>query len=98
MKMPPISVAHLAARHVVAVVGNYSELGSDNLRFYSYSGELLKVYSAPDLGKDAQFGAIRESGDDLEGTVGYTDSDRWFEVACKLNPDDGSVSQMHRSY
>jgi hypothetical protein len=98
MKMPPISVAHLASQHVVAIVGDYSELGSENLRFYSYSGDLIKVYSAPGLGKDAQFGAIRESGNDLEVTVGYQGDDRWVEVAGKLNPDDGSVSQMHRGY
>lgn len=96
--MPPISVAHLAAHHAVAIVGNYNELGSDNLCLYSYSGDLIRTYSAPNLGKDAQFGAIRESGDDLEVTVGYNENDRWLEMAGRLNPDDGSVSQMHRSY
>jgi hypothetical protein len=98
MKMSPIAVAHLAKRHMIAIVGNYDDLGSYNLLFYSYAGELIKAYSAPSLGKDSRFGAIRESDNDIEVLVGYLDGDHWVEMAGELNLDDGVVSKLHRSY
>lgn len=98
MEMPPIAVAHLAAHNLVAIIGNYAEFGSENLRLYSYSGEFIRSYKAPDLGKDAHFGAIAQTAGGVQVVVGCYCETRWLELAGEFSFDHGSVARLHRSY
>lgn len=83
----------------MAIVGDFEECGSENLFIYSSAGKLLRRYHAPALGANAQFGAAREVGAAIEVTVGYLgDQGRWIETAGTLNPQDGSVTGLHREY
>lgn len=98
MREPPISVALLSRLERVAIVGTFDELGSSNLRLYSYDGALDKTYSAPPIGEDACFGGVQEMTDGFEVSVGFRENNNWKEVVGKWNPDDGDVSAVHRGY
>lgn len=98
MGMPPIAVAHLAVQNLVAIIGNYDEFGSENLRLYPHGGEFIRSCKAPDLGKDAHFGAIEESAGGVEVVIGCCQETCWLEVAGEFSLDHGSVARRHRSY
>lgn len=97
-KLPPIAVSHLNDRCVIAIVGDFDEFGSKNLLLYSYSGELLCIFTAPELGKKSQFVWIVEENEELKVTVGFDNETTWQEVAGRLNSDQGTVTNLHRSY
>lgn len=98
MKLPPVAVSHLQGHELIAVVGNFDEFGSENLRLYSYDGTLQRTITAPALGKNAQFGGVSENNGDIQATVGFQTDTVWKEEAGRLNIDQGTVTNLHRSY
>lgn len=98
LKNPPLSVANLPAHSLVAIVGNYDDLGSANLLLYSYDGVLRQTLAAPELGPKAHFGTVSETPDGVSAVVGFFDKTGWVERAGKLNLKDGTLEQLHRSY
>lgn len=98
MKLPPVAVSHLKSRELIAVIGNFDEFGSENLLLYSYDGTLQHTITAPALGKNAQFGGVSEKNGDIQATVGFQTDTVWKEEAGRLNLDDGTVTNLHRSY
>lgn len=98
LQLPPIAVSHLQGRELVAVIGNFDEFGSANLLLYSYDGTLQQVITAPVLGENSQFGGVLEKNGDIQATVGFQTGAVWKEEAGQLNLDDGTVTNVHRSY
>lgn len=98
MKVPPISVMPLSKHQMVALIGNYDEFGSQNLRLYAQDGTLIHAYSAPAYGDDPQFGAIQEVGEAIEVLIGYRDKGCWVEVAGRLDIASGCIENIHRGY
>jgi hypothetical protein len=98
LKKAPLSVAHLSAHSLLAIVGNYDEFGSKNLLLFSYDGTFQRTLIAPDLGFGAHFGSVAETQSGVCATVGFFDKTGWIERAGNLNLDDGTMEQLHRSY
>jgi hypothetical protein len=97
-KMPPVAIANLIGCRLIAVVGDFDEFGASNLLFYSYDGKLEKIFSAPSLGRDAQFGGITESAEGIRVIVGFYTDWEWKEQAGRLSFDDGTITNLRRSY
>jgi len=98
LKNPPLAVVDLAAHSLIAIVGSYDDFGSANLLLYSYDGVLKKTLSAPELGLKAHFGRVSETGDSVTASVGFFDKAIWVERDGKLDIENGSMAQLHRSY
>jgi hypothetical protein len=98
LKKPPLSVANLSGHALIAIVGDYEELGSANLLLYSYAGTLLQTLAAPALGSKAHFGGVLETADGVSATIGFFDETGWVERAGKLNLLNGAIEHLHRSY
>jgi hypothetical protein len=98
MKLPPVAVSHLQSRELIAVIGNFDEFGSANLLLYSYNGALQHTITAPALGKNSQFGGVLDNNGDVQATLGFQTDTAWKEEAGRLNLDDGTVTDLHRSY
>jgi hypothetical protein len=97
-KLVPVAVANISSRKMIAIVGNFDEFGSSNLFVYSYDGVLQHTYTAPNLGKNSQFGGVMENGADVDVIVGFKTDSIWKEEAGKLDLNDGVVSGLHRNY
>lgn len=98
LSKPPISVTNLATQSLIAIVGNFDELGSSNLLLYSYDGVLRRRFVAPDLGAEAQFGRVLEMPDGVSVIIGFYDQTGWVEKWGKLDIKDGTIGELHRSY
>lgn len=98
LRTPPLSVVDLPRHALVGIVGNYEDLGSENLLFYSYNGLLVKKLAAPNLGSKSQFGRVFEVLDKVNATVGFFDQTGWVEKVGTLNIEDGTMGQFHRNY
>jgi hypothetical protein len=98
LKKPPLSVTNLSGHSLIAIVGDYEDLGSANLLLYSYDGTLLKTLVAPEIGSKAHFGRVLETPDGVSATIGFFDKTGWVERAGKLNLSNGTIEQLHRSY
>jgi hypothetical protein len=98
LRKPPLSVANLPDHSLVAVIGDYDDLGSANLLLYSYDGVLRQTLVAPELGSKAHFGSVSETHGGVSAVVGFFDKTGWVERAGKLNLKDGTLVQLHRSY
>jgi hypothetical protein len=96
--MPPIAVTDLSRLARVAIVGNFQEFGSENLRLYFYDGSFDKSFAAPSLGPEAQFGAIQQTASGFEALVGYQGDQGWNEIAGRWDPSSGIVEGLHRTY
>jgi len=97
-KLPPIAVSLLSRKGMIAIVGDYAELGSCNLIFYSLDGKLVRTFAAPSYGKDSQFGGIRETENGLEVIVGYSVDGDWVEKCGELDLATGNITALHRNY
>ena len=97
-KFQPIAVSLLSRQQMIAIVGDYAELGSCNLLFYSLDGKLVRTFAAPKYGEDSQFGGIEETENCLEVVVGYRASGAWVEKKGKLDWVTGDVTELHRHY
>jgi hypothetical protein len=97
--LPPVSVIALPNYEVIAITGNAEEFGENNLLFYTYEGNLLRVYSAPLIGDKAQFSGVSEVNGEVIGIVAYERDDGvWVEEAGKLSLESGVLADLHRSY
>ncbi|MDO8040278.1 hypothetical protein [Janthinobacterium sp. SUN137] len=98
IKMPPLGVANLKSKSLIAIVGRFDEFGSSNLLLYSYEGILQRAFKAPPLGKCSQFTSVSESNGIVSVGIGFeTDSD-WGEKSAHFNVIDGTLTNYHRSY
>ncbi len=97
-KLPPIAVSLLSRQKIIAIVGDYVELGPCNLLFYSLDGKLVRAFEAPSYGKDSQFGGIRETENGLEVIVGYSVDGDWVEKCGELDLATGKITALHRNY
>ena len=97
-KLPPIAVSLLPRQKMIAIVGDYAELGSCNLLFYSLDGKLVRTLAAPKYGEDSQFGWVEETENGLEVVVGYCIDGIWVEKKGKLDWVTGDVSELHGNY
>jgi hypothetical protein len=98
MKYPPLAVIDLSAHSLIAIIGNYDELGSENLLLYSYEGVLTKTLRAPALGSKAHFGRVSEAGNGVTASVGFFDNTGWVEREGYLDLESGNMRDFHRSY
>jgi hypothetical protein len=85
LKHPPVAVVHLSKCGLIAVVGDYDKFGSANLLLYSYDGSIKKIFSAPAMEEDAQFGGVTENEDGVRAIVGFKSDACWKELAGQLD-------------
>jgi hypothetical protein len=98
LKYPPLAVTDLSAHSLIAIIGNYDDLGSANLLLYSYDGVLTKTLTAPELGSKAHFGRVSETGNGVTASVGFFDKTGWVEREGYLDLESGNMRDFHRSY
>ena len=98
MKMPPLGVANLKSKSLIAIVGRFDEFGSSNLLLYSYEGIFQRTFNAPPLGKCSQFTSISESNGIVNVGIGFEIDSEWEEKSAQFNVIDGTLTNYHRSY
>lgn len=98
MKMPPLGVANLKSKSLIAIVGRFDEFDSSNLLLYSYEGILQREFKAPSLGKGSQFTSVSESNGIVSVGIGFETDSKWEEKSAQFNIIDGALTNYHRSY
>jgi len=98
--LPPLSISILKETGLIGIALNYEESGSENLHIYDFSGQLVKILKAPELGEKSQFGSIKEGIQGrYEASIGYFRSGDWEDVVGDIDINTGKlIGATYRSY
>ncbi|WP_288108279.1 hypothetical protein [Limnobacter sp.] len=98
-KLPPVSVSVLPLNAMVGVVGSFDEFGSSNFQVFSFTGDLINTYTAPDIGTGCSFGSVREIDlNKVDISFGYYLNGVWQDQSGTLDLESSSIEKIHRNY